>query len=571
MALAFLLLVPGTVFAETFFVVLKTKDMNGLGKVVARFKADGVRVPHLYPPSAMVVEAASEKVFIGAGEVVAYFKDAIQDGDISNVADNNLKLLMQAWNYGFTPQGKKALAITEEGLQSAAENCGGARERPNKVKWALPSPTVSKVVTSYPYKATAWETSEYMIGSTSIKVFHEQHATKGSWTDPEITTSMAVCQAALKWWSDKYPELNLTFVWHFETIAAGAFTWPSATEMDNLRNADKTDWVYYVERPHDPDGRSYAYLGGPYTCFYMDPRGAVVLSHETGHIYNSMDEYCPDACIPKTGRYGYLKELNSNSDAGGVTGISCMMKNLTGLCDFTKNQLGWRDTNANKIPDIIEVKPKIYDLVTPANPANYEPFQVKAGVVAYPQTLSNGTEGTLVDGYHDITINKIKSVSFRIDGGSWGSCSPVDGAFDDQIEEVTFIPIAQTLAASHTVEIMTTDTADNVSDIFSFVATEVPGQIPPSFVKVYPNPFNPTKERANIFSGAVGISLEAYVYSLSGEKLRTLSGTDVDLASGMVRWDGKTDSGDTCKSGLYLIRVKGAEKSATGKVLIIIN
>ncbi|HYW69207.1 MAG TPA: T9SS type A sorting domain-containing protein, partial [bacterium] len=70
----------------------------------------------------------------------------------------------------------------------------------------------------------------------------------------------------------------------------------------------------------------------------------------------------------------------------------------------------------------------------------------------------------------------------------------------------------------------------------------------------YPNPFNPMTKIAYSVKEAGPVSIE--VYNVAGRVVRTLLDTEVDAGSrGYVTWDGRSDGGEKCASGVYFYRI----------------
>jgi hypothetical protein len=66
----------------------------------------------------------------------------------------------------------------------------------------------------------------------------------------------------------------------------------------------------------------------------------------------------------------------------------------------------------------------------------------------------------------DVTINRIASVQYRVDGGTWLDASPVDGAFNTDNEQFTFTTSA--LANGYyTIEVQATNSRGNISSTWS--------------------------------------------------------------------------------------------------------
>jgi hypothetical protein len=84
----------------------------------------------------------------------------------------------------------------------------------------------------------------------------------------------------------------------------------------------------------------------------------------------------------------------------------------------------------------------------------------------------------------------------------------------------------------------------------------------------YPNPFNPVTTIAYRIREAGPTTIE--VYNVAGRVVRTLLDAELEAgASGSVVWDGTSDSGERCASGVYLYRVNAPGYTATRKMVML--
>jgi hypothetical protein len=77
----------------------------------------------------------------------------------------------------------------------------------------------------------------------------------------------------------------------------------------------------------------------------------------------------------------------------------------------------------------------------------------------------------------------------------------------------------------------------------------------------YPNPFNNTTKID--FYVRENSSVNLSIYNSLGQKVRTLYNTDAGVGEYSIRWDGRSDDGRYCASGVYIYRLqlKGSEVS----------
>jgi hypothetical protein len=120
---------------------------------------------------------------------------------------------------------------------------------------------------------------------------------------------------------------------------------------------------------------------------------------------------------------------------------------------------------------------------------------------------------------------------------------------------------------------------DGLSEItpgfqFAFLAYGVgtddeENQLPTTFTlnQNYPNPFNP---ETNIeFSVPSTQNMRLEVYSLLGQKVKTLVDRQVDAGIHSVRWDGTNDIGVDVPSGVYFYRLASETFTQTNKMVLV--
>ncbi len=92
------------------------------------------------------------------------------------------------------------------------------------------------------------------------------------------------------------------------------------------------------------------------------------------------------------------------------------------------------------------------------------------------------------------------------------------------------------------------------------ISTPVPETVPTAAaasLNAWPNPFNPQVNIAYTLSRSG--SLEVSVFDVSGRRVRHLFNAPVEETQGTLQWNGQDDKGRSVGSGVYLIRLKGAD------------
>ncbi|MEJ2536743.1 MAG: M20/M25/M40 family metallo-hydrolase [Calditrichia bacterium] len=83
----------------------------------------------------------------------------------------------------------------------------------------------------------------------------------------------------------------------------------------------------------------------------------------------------------------------------------------------------------------------------------------------------------------------------------------------------------------------------------------------------YPNPFNPTTTIS--YNLKENSKVEITIFSLLGQKIRTLADGWESAGFRTVRWDGRDDSGSLVASGVYIYRLKADRFIATRKMILL--
>ncbi len=83
----------------------------------------------------------------------------------------------------------------------------------------------------------------------------------------------------------------------------------------------------------------------------------------------------------------------------------------------------------------------------------------------------------------------------------------------------------------------------------------------------YPNPF--TSQTSFNFHGLKNKSVSIDIYNVRGQKINTISSSDVKGGNGSVIWNGLDNNGDKLPSGLYFARINSANQSVIKKILMM--
>ncbi|MEM8735384.1 MAG: dockerin type I domain-containing protein [Planctomycetota bacterium] len=330
-----------------------------------------------------------------------------------------------------------------------------------------------RVFTAVPYGANALDTGEFLLGDVSVTpVFLESNGTFDAstedWNELSKQSVLANIDEGLQWWEDTLDNLNTVhdlnfsvdttfadtpFETRYEGIsrrsndyalyvrefldAQGYTTGNLEIDMRNFnhdqRLAHNTQWAFtmiIVPSFNDADGqfaaggsfrRAFAFAGG---LFMVVPstRPASTIAHELGHIFWARDEYLGGGNYFQ--RRGYYNTQNTNAAdnpdpnfeqqpsimAAGTLLQDAYVNNVSPAS--TLAQLGWQDSDNDGIFDVLDVPHRLngtgfYDTTS----STYR-FQGSAAVQTLPNLNPSGLG-------NDITINRIREIEYRFDGGAW--------------------------------------------------------------------------------------------------------------------------------------------------------
>ncbi|OGF46804.1 MAG: hypothetical protein A2452_03785 [Candidatus Firestonebacteria bacterium RIFOXYC2_FULL_39_67] len=567
-------------------ILVNSTTFDGLTPARQYIEVNGVWIKHIYPPSVLIVDDKNSEKIKNIHGITGIYTDKIESQVISALTGSaNIGAI--AWNQN-RDSLKKAPAAPEV-LPSYFFDGSDCLISPdyNAAKYKSPG-FFGKVL---PEPAT-YMTTGYLLGSTAIGIIFPQcngtsEPIVHTWTLGEIATYTSTYQTEMNKFIASEPKAHITFIYEIKTIpvdfepanygsttisveTAGIAKWMpqvltalgvsgQRAYCNTLQKNYKTDWAYMDFEVEATNGRSFAYFGGPYTVNFNHAAGA----HEAVHIYYGQDEYSGNGNSDAATTSGYYSTPNTNYL--GAVEPNCIMKTGTGttFCTYTRAQLGWVDLNANAVMDLLEVPPS----GTVSLGGKILTGVAKAGT---PPGVSSDF-GPCWGPISGFTIKDISSVMYRVDGGDWVPASASDGKFDSAYEPYSFYPTAEHEGTTHTLDIKFTEAA-GLSTTISTTVGVLDILAPVSKAVCYPIPFNPREEGAklNIATGAVNQSFTVAIYSMSGEKIRTLSeaGTEIYADTGFASWNGKNTAGEEVASGIYYVVATSGTKTAKGKLLV---
>ncbi len=348
------------------------------------------------------------------------------------------------------------------------------------------------------------DTSEYSLGSIAVGIIlPESIEGTYNWTETEIEQTVTGIKDAMAWWAFQEPKANLSFwfdihvkvptvyepiqmdlgedfIWIEDVMSYLNYTSGLACDKvqaynNDIRTALGTDWAFtFFVADCNPrifsgnfrrGGYAHAFLGGPWVTMSRFSRWAwnaanyfvAVPAHEMGHIFYATDEY-----IFVNEYSGYLNACDND----GAYGI--MNRNSLFVSTSTRLQVGWRDIDEDGIMDILDTYPEIsLDPYASIVYGESYSFCGAAVEIPYPNRNPHGSR-------NNITINKIISVEFSVDDGPRISAFPVDGAFDEALENFTFVSDFLS-GGTHSLKIRATNSVGNLRErIFTIEIIPLP-------------------------------------------------------------------------------------------------
>lgn len=275
------------------------------------------------------------------------------------------------------------------------------------------------------------------------------------------------------WINDVMADLGYAGGNHFDNVRA--------FDHDQRLAAD-AHWattLFVVNDAVDADKRfsngqfAYGYIGGPYTVLtYSNYNWGIdrfnrVLSHELAHSFFALDEYA-GAGNRNNERSGYLNGVNGNAqlNAQGQTVTppqpnALMLNNTLDPSEFTRVQIGHRDSDGDSIPDILDTFPLLAGGELGSDPAAGLFRFVGSTMVTTIPNLNTNQLGFSSSGA-EMTINWIAAAQYRIDEGAWIDFPAADGAYDDHVETLE-LSIAGLTIGDYTIDVRSLNSVDNPS------------------------------------------------------------------------------------------------------------
>lgn len=361
-------------------IILKSTDHNELLKTRDIVEKSGGHITHLFPPNILqgYLTEKAEKELQKTGWIKTITDKSLPAGE--KEFSSSERLALTTWNSTFV----KTL-VTRDGEPKGKQDH-------NTVKAPDLENTNNKFVLRG--QKNFYLTSEYMMGSIAVGiVFVESNGQLDkkteTWTDEDKEDALNQIYKGLDWWAEiggykaglswtyeiqslktPYEPIHRTkdesILWIKDCIGQLGYKNDEDYTLNreyanDLRDKYQTDWayvIYIVPATNDDDGYfadksgiAWAYLGGPYMVISNQCNGWgfnqvwKVVAHETGHIFNALDEYKGSSGF--SDKSGRLNVINGNHEEGGKKDPCLMKSNELVICEYTLGQIGWIDENAD--------------------------------------------------------------------------------------------------------------------------------------------------------------------------------------------------------------------------------
>lgn len=236
--------------------------------------------------------------------------------------------------------------------------------------------------------------------------------------------------------------------------------------------------------------------------------------------------------------------------------------------------------------------PYVFRLNSPGTQPSYEVAYTAAGDFIPPDdkplpiTLSSFTGTPLTDAVGVSltwrTLSEIDNYGFTVERRTAGAgeFAAVNDAFfagaGTTTEPRTYAFIDRTIPAPGTYEyrlkqqdlngtVWYSPTVSVTATVTGLNDVEIP--IDPTLVQNYPNPFNP--ETVIRYGVAERSPVSVEIYTLLGQKVRTLLNAVQEPGRYQAAWDGRDDAGRALTSGTFICRVTSATGTASVKMLLL--
>jgi len=363
-----------------------------------------------------------------------------------------------------------------------------------------------------PFGSDFRDGSEFLIGDISVNVVLFESdgsidANTENWNQTRINQVKSEITEGLNWWETTFAlqnslhnldfQIDFTFadnpvatgyepikhpqsderLWIDDFLDQVGYNTSSSifTDLDLWNHAQRvakgTDWaftIFVADSLGDVDGKfsdgrfAYAYLGGPFLMMTYDNDGwginrmGQVLAHETAHIFYALDEYPVSSSYNDSSGYYLTQNLNAfDGHPNPSSRVDSLMAESPKQDRAYRNHtsspsslamVGWQDSDGDGIFDVLDVPLTLTGTGSFDSNTNLYTFSGNSSV----HTLKNLNNRVARPARHDITINTVDLIQYRVDNGQWIDGN-VYGLFDTPVAGDVLI----TAPGTHTLEFRT--------------------------------------------------------------------------------------------------------------------
>ncbi len=367
---------PQPSFGKNALIILSSETTEAATLTLQEVERLGGHIGHVYPPHVLIgdIPPQIEPQVRALANVRALYRERVVPLEMEPLGEDAVRAV-RGWNRGF--------AASLRALKSARPGEGKSWGAPGYAPEGPVRPP--KDVPARDRAATEKDTSAYLIGKVAVNIIIVQgQAAPYTFGSMEVDTIVAEIQDGLGWLGSQEPKARVSWYYEIRQVSLdldpasvpdfSEDTWRDAAMAQlgypaswsgleqfvaDRRDALGTDWTYAVFVTRFPLWH-FAYAFKPRVVMNYDLDGwgindmDVITAHETCHIFGATDEYAESKCDPKE-RAGYLLAENGNCELGAGPHVPCIMRrNEWAICEYTRCQLGWRDSNNDGILDPLD-------------------------------------------------------------------------------------------------------------------------------------------------------------------------------------------------------------------------
>lgn len=376
-------------FGKNALIILSAETPQVTHTALAAIERLGGRIVHVYPPRVLMGEIPMEieREVQALANVVAVYRSRVELAEVGDLGPQAVQAV-KGWNRRFAA----SFRALKSGRSTEGKSWGApgyAREGPVQPPRGLRGRGAPDARSPEREPAVAYpDASAYLIGrvATTI-VIVEGQAPPYSFTALERDTVVAEIQDGLGWLGSHEPAARVSWFYELHQVSLdldpartpdlSEDTWRDAAvarlgypaSWDGLeklvrdrRAALGTDWAFAIFVTRFPLWHfAYAFKPRVVMDYDLDNWGVDdmdrVVAHETAHIFGAADEYAESKCSCEE-RFGYLQVENGNCELCAAHHVPCIMShNAWAICEYTRQQLGWRDSNGDGVLDPLDQAP----------------------------------------------------------------------------------------------------------------------------------------------------------------------------------------------------------------------